>query len=125
MKINKMDVLVTLDPVEYTIVVCSENSIIDEKNIAFMPQLFAPWPDLQVGSIKLTINGNTIKDVVKQLSDFYMGHNIDFNPIYDNEISTDYDMYLNDRNCLLLSEGINTKLNTDDCLRIRMMTHWG
>lgn len=123
-----MRILIIPDPTELKIKIGTNGNVPEGRFIAFMPQLYAPWPYAQkTGSITLDIHGETVKDLLIELSNFYRDANVDFSPLkeYDNAIDGDYDVSVNNKDFSLLSKGINSRLTEGDQVVIKMMSQWG
>jgi hypothetical protein len=92
-----------------------------------MPWMFAPWPDVKdKGVIEIEVKGETLRRLLTELSDRYKQANVDFEPINPktNDVDFDYDVSLNGRNYIGLSNGLDTKLRKGNEVVIKMNWRW-
>ena len=92
-----------------------------------MPWMFAPWPEAKVkGIIETEIEGSTLRTLLAGLSDQYKRANVDFEPINPktNDIDFDYDIMVNGKNYVGLSNGLDTRMKRGDKLTIKMNWRW-
>jgi molybdopterin converting factor small subunit len=92
-----------------------------------MPWMFAPWPEAKSrGVIEIEIQGETLRDLLDELSDFYKKANVDFEPINlkIDDMDFDYDVSVNGKNYIGLSNGLDTKLRKGNEVVIKMNWRW-
>ena len=92
-----------------------------------MPWLYAPWPQAQEkGIIEIEANGDTLRDLLLELSARYKKANVDFQPIdpTSNDLDFDYDVFVNGTSYISLTGGLDAKLKPDDTVNIKMLWRW-
>jgi molybdopterin converting factor small subunit len=92
-----------------------------------MPWLYAPWPDAKKrGVVQMEVEGQTLRDLLAEISRQYKQANIDFEPINpaNNDLDFDYHALVNGKDYLVLSHGLDTKLNDGDEVRVKMSWRW-
>jgi hypothetical protein len=92
-----------------------------------MPWMFAPWPEAKKeGVIEIAIKGETLRELLVELSDQYKRVNVDFEPVNPktNDVDFDYDVSLNGKNYIGLSKGLDTKLRGGNQVVIKMNWRW-
>ncbi len=92
-----------------------------------MPWMFAPWPEAkEKGVIEIEIKGETLRELLVELSDWYKKANVDFEPINPKtrEVDFDYDITVNGKNYIGLSKGLDTKLRGKKEIVIKMNWRW-
>jgi len=92
-----------------------------------MPWLYAPWPEArQKGIIEMEVEGETLAALLNGLTHCYQQANVDFELIdpSTNDLDFDYDVLVNDKNCMALPQGLNTKLKDDDEVRLKILWRW-
>ena len=92
-----------------------------------MPWMFAPWPEAKKeGVIETTIKGETLRELLVELSDQYKRVNVDFEPVNPktNDVDFDYDVSLSGKNDIGLSKGLDTKLRGGNEVVIKMNWRW-
>lgn len=92
-----------------------------------MPWMFAPWPEAkEKGVIEIEIKGETLRELLVELSDWYKKANVDFEPINPKtrEVDFDYDITINGKNYIGLSKGLDTKLRGKKEIVIKMNWRW-
>jgi hypothetical protein len=92
-----------------------------------MPWMFAPWPDARgKGAVELVIKGETLRELLVELSDPYRKANVDFEPINPKtmDVDFDYDVSVNGRNYVGLSKSLDTKLRVGNEVIIKMNWRW-
>ncbi len=88
---------------------------------SFLPALYAPWPDArEKGFAEINVEGDTLKALLVEVGAIYKQANVDFEPIcpVTHDLKTDYDVFVNGKNCVLLNEGLGTKLRDGDEVKI-------
>jgi|GEM_PF-1331523 hypothetical protein len=92
-----------------------------------MPWMFAPWPEAKKeGVIEMMVKGETLRELLIELSDHYKQANVDFEPVNPktNDVDFDYDVSVNGRNYVGLSKGLDTKLRSGNEVVIKMNWRW-
>ena len=92
-----------------------------------MPWLYAPWPNAQEkGIIEMEIDGDTLRALLAELSARYKEANIDFQPINPttNDLDFDYDVLVNCKNYVALTDGLDAKLKDDDAVKVKTLWRW-
>jgi molybdopterin converting factor small subunit len=92
-----------------------------------MPWMFAPWPEAKKeGVIGTTIKGETLRELLVELSDQYKRVNVDFEPVNPktNDVDFDYDVSLSGKNYIGLSKGLDTKLRGGNEVVLKMNWRW-
>ncbi|OGP95619.1 MAG: hypothetical protein A2157_09095 [Deltaproteobacteria bacterium RBG_16_47_11] len=92
-----------------------------------MPWMFAPWPEAKKeGVIKTVIKGETLRELLIELSDRYKPVNVDFEPVNPGtkDVDFDYDVLVNGKNYIGLSNGLDTKLRGGNEVVIKMNWRW-
>jgi molybdopterin converting factor small subunit len=92
-----------------------------------MPWMFAPWPEARgKGVMEIAIKGETLRELLVELSDRYKQANVDFEPINPkiNDVDFDYDISVNGKNYIGLSNGLDTKLRKGNEVVIKMNWRW-
>jgi molybdopterin converting factor small subunit len=86
-----------------------------------LPALYAPWPDArQKGFVEINVEGDTLRALLTEVGSRYKQANVDFEPICPktNDIKLDYDVFVNGQNYMLLTHGLEVKLNDGDEVKI-------
>jgi hypothetical protein len=92
-----------------------------------MPWMFAPWPEAKgKGVVEIVIKGETLRELLIELSDHYKQANVDFVPVNPktNDVDFDYDVFVNGKNYIGLSKGLDTKLRSEREVVIKMNWRW-
>lgn len=92
-----------------------------------MPWLYAPWPDAKrTGIIQIEVAGETIRELLSELSQKYKQANVDFEPIdlQSNDLDFDYEVIVNNQNYFSLDQGLDTKLLNNDEVIVKMLWRW-
>jgi hypothetical protein len=92
-----------------------------------MPWMFAPWPEAKgKGVVEIVIKGETLRELLIELSDHYKQANVDFVPVNPktNDVDFDYDVFVNGKNYVGLSKGLDTKLRSEREVVIKMNWRW-
>jgi hypothetical protein len=92
-----------------------------------MPWLYAPWPEAKEKGISETqIEGATLRALLFGLAARYKAANVDFQPVntVTGDLDFDYDVSVNGASYLSLDGGLDTKLQTDDTVKIDMLWRW-
>jgi len=92
-----------------------------------MPWMFAPWPeDREKGVVEIVIKGETLRELLVELSGRYKQVNVDFEPVNPKtkDMDFDYDVSVNGKNYIGLSNGLDTKLRGGNEVVIKMNWRW-
>jgi hypothetical protein len=92
-----------------------------------MPWMFAPWPEAKTkGVIELEIKGLTLRELLNELSSFYKKASVDFEPINSktNDVDFDYEILVNGKKYVGLTQGLETKLRKGNEVVIKMNWRW-
>jgi hypothetical protein len=92
-----------------------------------MPWMLAPWPEMkEKGVIEIEVKEETLRGLLTELSDQYKQANVDFEPINPktNDVDFDYDVSVNGKNYIGLSNGLDTKLRSGNDVVIKMNWRW-
>ena len=89
-----------------------------------MPWLYAPWPEAKSqGIIPVDVAGDTLRELIAELSTRYQQANIDFEPINPatGDMDADYDVLINGKDYISLPRGLDTKLAAGDEVRLKIL----
>lgn len=92
-----------------------------------MPWMFSPWPESkQKGVVELEINGETLRDLLNELTKIYKRADVDFEPINPktNDIDFDYEVIMDGKRYVALENGLDTKLRKGSEVVIKMNWRW-
>jgi hypothetical protein len=92
-----------------------------------MPWMFAPWPEAKSkGVIEVEIEGVTLRALLDELSVVYKNAGIDFEPINSktNDVDFDYEILVNDKKYVGLTQGLDTKLRKGNEVVVKMNWRW-
>jgi len=92
-----------------------------------MPWLYAPWPGTQErGIIEMTAPGDTLRALLRELSERYRQANVDFELINPktNDLDFDYDVVVNGKNYVALAGGLDVKLKANDTVKVKVLWRW-
>jgi len=92
-----------------------------------MPWMFAPWPEVrEKGVVEIEVKGETLRDLLVELSDQYKRANVDFEPINPKtkDVDFDYDVSVKGKSYVGLSKGLDTKLRSGSEVVIKMNWRW-
>ena len=92
-----------------------------------MPWMFAPWPEAKKeGVIEIVIKGETLRELLVELSDQYKQVSVDFEPVNPKtkDVDFDYDVSVNGKNYVGLSKGLDTKLRGGNEVVVKMNWRW-
>ena len=92
-----------------------------------MPWMFAPWPEArEKGVVEIAIKGETLRELLVELSDQYKRVNVDFEPVNSrtNDVDFDYEILVNGKKYVGLTQGLDTKLRKGNEVAIKMNWRW-
>lgn len=104
-----------------------DNFVLEDPPSVTMPSLYAPWMEYRgKGNIKLDIQGDTLRDLLVELTNQYKRVNTDFEPIdaSTNDVDFDYDVLVNGKNYVSLPYNIDAHLKQGDEVRVKMTWRW-
>lgn len=88
---------------------------------SYLPGMYAPWPDAHIkGFITLDVEGNTLRTLLAEIGAHYVKAKVDYEPICPDthELKLDFDVFLNGKNYILCSKGLDSILNDGDKVEI-------
>lgn len=92
-----------------------------------MPWLYAPWPEARKkGIVHINVLGETLRMLLEELSQRYKQTDVDFDPLdlQTNELDNDYEVLVNEKNYISLSDGLDEKLKVNDEVKVKMLWRW-
>jgi molybdopterin converting factor small subunit len=92
-----------------------------------MPWLYAPWPDArEKGVIEVEVECETLRALLTTVAEAYKQAGVDFVPINPktNDMDEDYDVLINDKNYTTIPNGLNTKLQDGDRVKLKILWRW-
>jgi len=92
-----------------------------------MPWLYAPWPQAsEKGIAETQVDGDSLRALLAGLANRYKAAKVDFQPLNPatNDLDFDYDVSVNGTSYLSLDGGLDTKLKSDDSVKIDMLWRW-
>jgi hypothetical protein len=92
-----------------------------------MPWLYAPWPQAsEKGIAETMVEGDTLRALLGGLAACYKAAKVDSQPLDPgtNDLDFDYDVSVNGIKYLSLEDGLDTKLRSDDSVKIDMLWRW-
>jgi molybdopterin converting factor small subunit len=92
-----------------------------ENRPSVIPGLYAPWPDArEKGFIEIEVEGETLRALLAELGHRYKQVDVDFEPIcpITDDLKFDYDVFVNGKNYVALSHGLDAKLNDGDEVKV-------
>jgi molybdopterin converting factor small subunit len=104
-----------------TVIVDSHDKVNPERNLSAISTMYAPWPDAQEkGFAEVDVDGDTLRALLAEVGASYKKVNVDFEPIcpITNDLKLDYDVFVNGKNFILLSQGLETRLSNGDEVKI-------
>lgn len=113
---------------ELKIIVNPAGEVTREAHPCIMPGLYAPWPDAQKkGVIEMVVEGETLRALLTKLSEQYRQVSVDFEPIKSGtgNLDSEYDVYVDDKDCVTLPHGLDSKLTTGNEVVVSMVWHAG
>jgi hypothetical protein len=90
---------------------------------ATMPWEYAPWPEAsKKGIAPIEFQGNTLKSLLIELGRRYAQAGVVFKPFVEetDQLDFDYDVFINDKDFITLSAGVDTILNPDDEVKVKV-----
>jgi len=103
------------------IIVNHKGEMAPETYSSALPALYAPWPDArEKGFIEIEVEGQTLRALLAELGHRYKQVNVDFEPIcpITDDLKFDYDVFVNGKNYVVLSHGLDAKLSDGDEVKV-------
>jgi molybdopterin converting factor small subunit len=103
------------------VLVNPDGKVAPEVSLSSLPALYAPWPDArEKGFAEINVEGDTLRALLAEVGSRYKQANVDFEPICPktNDIKLDYDVFVNGKNYVLLTHGLELKLKDGDEVKI-------
>ncbi len=92
-----------------------------------MPWLYSPWLEArEKGVAQLEVEGETLRALLSALTKAYKEAGVEFEPINPrtNEMDEDYDVLINGKNYITISEGIDVTLRDGDEVKVKILWRW-
>jgi molybdopterin converting factor small subunit len=107
-------------------IVNADGQVDPEKICAsYLPGLYAPWPDARArGFVEVDVEGDTLRALLAEVGARYKQAEVDFEPIcpITNGLKSDFDVFVNGKNHILLAHGLEEKLKDGDEINIQSDT---
>ena len=103
------------------VVVNSDGDVSPEVSTSSLSTLYAPWPEAkEKGFAEINVEGDTLRTLLVEIGTRYKQANVDFEPIcpITHDLKLDYDVFVNGKNYVLLSHGLEAKLKDGDEIKI-------
>ena len=103
------------------VLVNPNDKVTPETDSPSLSTLYAPWPDArEKGFTEIDVEGDTLRAVLAEVGTRYKQANVDFEPIcpITNDLKLDYDVFVNGKNYVLLTQGLEAKLRDGDEVKI-------
>jgi len=103
------------------VIVDSHGKLTPEKSSSAISTLYAPWPDARAkGFAEVDIEGDTLRALLAEIGARYKQADVDFEPIcpVTNDLKLDYDVFVNGKNFIVLSHGLEVRLSDGDEVKI-------
>jgi hypothetical protein len=116
-----LKVVVIPRTIDLKIVVDPVNGVNMETGLSVIPGAYDYWPEARdKGLVEMEIAGNTLRALLAEISERYHRSGINIGPIcpVTNDVRNTYDVYVNDKNYVLTSHGLDTVLDKDDEVKI-------
>ena len=116
-----MKVLVIPRTIDLRILIDPVDDVNIESGLSVIPGAYDYWPEARdKGFVEMEIAGNTLRALLTEISDRYHRSGINIGPIcpVTNDVKNTYDVYVNDKNYVRTSQGLDTILNKDDEVKI-------
>jgi molybdopterin converting factor small subunit len=107
------------------VVINPDGKVAPEGGSPSLSTMYAPWPDArEKGFAEIDVEGDTLRALLAELGTRYKQADVDFEPIcpITNDLKLDYDVLVNGKNFILLAQGLDTKLNNRDEVKIQADT---
>jgi molybdopterin converting factor small subunit len=116
-----MKIVVIPRTIDLRIIVDPVDGVNIESALSVIPGAYDHWPEAKdKGFVEMEIAGNTLRALLKEISDRYHRSGINIGPIcpVTNDVKNTYDVYVNDKNYVRTPHGLDTILNKDDEVKI-------
>jgi molybdopterin converting factor small subunit len=104
------------------VVVNPDGEVDPEVSSSSLSTLYAPWPDARkAGFAEINIEGDTLRALLVEISTRYKQVGVDFEPIcpITHDLKLDFDVFVNGKNFVLLTHGLEAKLSDGDEIKIQ------
>jgi len=94
-------------------------------SFSYVPGLYAPWQDArEQGFTEIDVEGDTLRALLAEIGTRYKQAGVDFEPIcpITSDLKSDFDVFVNGKNYLLLVHGLEIKLKDGDEVKIKSDT---
>lgn len=92
-----------------------------ETSASGLPALYKPWPEArEKGFAEIEVEGQTLRALLAEVGHRYEQVDVDFKPIcpITNDLKLDYDVFVNGKNYVTLSSGLDAKLSDGDEVKV-------
>jgi molybdopterin converting factor small subunit len=116
-----MKIAIIPHAVELKIIINHNDEVAPEVYSSALPALYAPWPSArEKGFIEIEVEGQTLRALLAELGRRYKQVNVDFEPIcpITDDLKFEYDVFVNGKNYVALSHGLDAKLNDGDEVKV-------
>jgi len=103
------------------VVINPDGKVAPEGGSPSLSAMYAPWPDArEKGIAEIDVEGDTLRALLAEIGARYKKVNVDFEPIcpITNDLKLDYDVFVNGKNYVLLTHGLEAKLRDGDEVKI-------
>jgi molybdopterin converting factor small subunit len=103
------------------VIVDSHGKANPEVSRSAISTLYAPWPDAQEkGFAEIDVEGDTLRALLAEIGARYKQANVDLEPIcpITKDVKTDYDVFVNGKSFVLMTNGLESKLRDGDEVKI-------
>jgi molybdopterin converting factor small subunit len=103
------------------IIVNHNGEMAPETSASALPALYKPWPEArEKGFIEIEVEGQTLRALLTEVGHRYKQVNVDFEPIcpITSDLKLDYDVFVNGKNYITLSHGLDAKLSDGDEVKV-------
>jgi molybdopterin converting factor small subunit len=103
------------------VVINPDSKLTPEVGSPSLSTLYAPWPDIrETGFTEIDIEGDTLRALLADIGTRYKQAGVDFEPIcpVTSDLKLDFDVFVNGKNYVLLTHGLEAKLKDGDEVKI-------
>jgi molybdopterin converting factor small subunit len=104
------------------VVVNPDSKLTPEEGASSLSTLYAPWPHArETGFAEIDLEGDTLRALLAEIGTRYKQAGVDFEPIcpITSNLKTDFDVFVNGKNYVLLTHGLEAKLKDGDEIKIQ------
>jgi molybdopterin converting factor small subunit len=104
------------------VVVNPDSKLTPEVGSSSLSTLYAPWPDARkTGFAEIDLEGDTLRALLAEIGTCYKQAGVDFEPIcpITSNLKSDFDVFVNGKNYVLLTHGLEAKLKDGDEVKIQ------